>query len=88
MKRKRFTEEQIIKVLKRLDAGEKLKEVCREVGVVEQTIYNWRQKYGGMEVSEAKRLRELEQENSRLKRLVADLSLDNQMLKDVNSKKW
>lgn len=86
--KKRFTEEQIIKALKRLDAGEKPKDLCRELSVHEQTLYNWKSKFGGMEVSEAKRLKELEQENLRLKKLVADLSLDNQILKEVNSKKW
>ena len=86
--KKRFTEEQIIKALKRLEAGEKPKDLCRELSVHEQTLYNWKSKFGGMEVSEVKRLKELEQENLRLKKLVADLSLDNQILKEVNSKKW
>jgi putative transposase len=86
--KKRFTEEQIIKTLKRWEAGEKPKDLCRELSVHEQTLYNWKSKFGGMEVSEAKRLKELEQENLRLKKLVADLSLDNQILKEVNSKKW
>lgn len=86
--KKRFTEEQIIKALKRWDAGEKVKDLCRELSVHEQTLYNWKSKFGGMEISEAKRLKELEQENLRLKKLVADLSLDNQILKEVNSKKW
>jgi putative transposase len=88
MKGKRFNEEQIIKVLKEAEAGLPIAEVCRRHGVSEQSFYRWKAKYGGMEVSEAKRLRQLEEENSRLKKLVADLSLDNQMLKDVNSKKW
>ena len=88
MKRKRFTEEQIIKILKEVDAGAEARDVCRRVGVTEQSFYRWRRKYGGMDVSEAKRLRELEIENGRLKRMVADLLLDNQILKDVNSKKW
>ena len=86
--KKRFTEEQIIKTLKRWEAGEKPKDLCRELSVHEQTLYNWKSKFGGMEISEAKRLKELEQENLRLKKLVADLSLDNQILKEVNSKKW
>ena len=86
--KKRFTEEQIIKTLKRWESGEKPKDLCRELSVHEQTLYNWKSKFGGMEVSEAKRLKELEQENLRLKKLVADLSLDNQILKEVNSKKW
>lgn len=88
MKRKRFSEAQIIKALKEVDAGAQARDVCRRLGVTEQSFYRWRQKYGGLDVSEAKRLRELEAENSRLKRLVADLSLDNQILKDVNGKKW
>lgn len=88
MKRKRFTEEQIIKILKEVDAGGVARDVCRREGVTETTFYRWRQKYGGLEVNEAKRLRELEQENGRLKRIVADLVLDNQILRDVNSKKW
>jgi putative transposase len=88
MKRKRFTEEQIIKALKEVDAGGVAREVVRRMGITETTFYRWRQKYGGLEVNEAKRLRELEQENGRLKRMVADLMLDNQILRDVNSKKW
>lgn len=88
MKRKRFTEEQIITALKEVDGGGVARDVVRRMGITETTFYRWRQKYGGLEVNEAKRLRELEQENGRLKRMVADLMLDNQMLKDVNSKKW
>ena len=88
MKRKRFTEEQIIKALKEVDGGAEVRDVCRRMGVSEQSFYRWRRKYGGMDVSEAKRLRELEMENGRLKRMVADLMLDNQILRDVNSKKW
>jgi putative transposase len=88
MKRKRFTEEQIIAALKEVDAGAEARDVCRRLGVTEQSFYRWRRKYGGLEVNEAKRLRELELENGRLKRVVADLVLDNQMLRDVNSKKW
>jgi putative transposase len=88
MKRKRFTEEQIISALKEVDAGATARDVCRRLGVTEQSFYRWRQKYGGLEVSEAKRLRELVAENGRLKRIVAELLLDNQILKDVNSKKW
>lgn len=88
MQRKKFTEEQIVKVLKRLENGEKGKEVCRELGISEQTIYNWKAKYGGMTQNEVIELRTLKEENRRLKRLVADLSLDNQILKDVTSKKW
>jgi putative transposase len=88
MKGKRFSEEQIIKVLKEAEAGVAVAELCRRHGVSEQSLYRWKAKYGGMDVSEAKRLRKLEEENGRLKKLVADLSLDVQMLKDVNSKKW
>lgn len=88
MKRKRFTEEQIIKALKEVDGGAAARDVCRRLGVTEQSFYRWRQKYGGLEVNEARRLRELEAENGRLKRMVADVMLDNQILKDVNSKKW
>ncbi len=88
MKRKRFTEEQIIGILKEAEAGVPLADLCRKHGMSDASFYKWRQKFGGREVSEAKRLRELEDENRRLKSLVADLSLDNQMLKAVNSKKW
>ncbi len=88
MKKKRFTEEQIITALKEVDSGGVAREVVRRMGITETTFYRWRQKYGGLEVNEAKRLRELEQENGRLKRMVADLMLDNQILRDVNSKKW
>ena len=87
MKGKRFTEEQIIKVLKAAESGLPVEQVCRDFGVSNGSFYRWKAKFGGMDVSEARRLRELEEENRRLKRLVADLSLDNQMLKDVNSKK-
>jgi putative transposase len=86
--KKRFTEEQIIGLVKRLDAGEKPKDLGREQGVSEQTIYNWKRRYGGMEVSEMRRLRELEQENSRLKRLLANAIMDIDLLKAVNSKNW
>ena len=88
MKRKRFSEEQIISILKEAEAGAKASDLARKHGISEGTLYRWKSKYGGMEVSEAKRLKALEEENRRLKRLVADLSLDVQMLKDVNSKKW
>lgn len=88
MKRKRYTEEQIIAILKEHEAGAAAAELSRRHGVSEQSIYRWKAKYGGMEVSDAKRLRELEEENRRLKRMVADLSLDKQMLQDVVSKKW
>lgn len=88
MKGKRFTEEQIIKVLKQAETGVPTKELCRQHGISQGSFYKWKSKYGGMEVSDAKKLRGLEDENRRLKKLVADLSLDIQILKDVNSKKW
>jgi putative transposase len=88
MKAKRFTEEQIIGVLKEADAGAKVPELCRKHGVSAVTFYRWKAKFGGMEISDAKKLKALEHENARLKRMVADLSLDNQMLKDLNAKKW
>ena len=88
MKRKRHSEEQIIGFLKQHEAGMSVKDIIRQAGISEQTFYHWKNKFGGMEVSEAKRLRELEEENRRLKTMVADLMLDNKILKDVNSKKW
>ncbi len=88
MKRSRIKEEQIISILKEAEAGVKLPEIVRKHGICEQTFYRWRSKYGGMEVSEAARLRELEEENRKLKRLVADQALAILMLKEVNAKKW
>lgn len=88
MKRKRHTEEQIISILKEAESGLSTADIVRKHGISEQTFYRWKSKYGGMELSEAKRLKQLEEENRRLKRLVADQALDIQMLKDVNSKKW
>jgi putative transposase len=88
MKRKRFSETQIIGVLNEAESGVPVKELVRKHGISEQTYYRWKSKYGGMDVSDAKRLKELETENNRLKRMVADLMLDNQILKDVNSKNW
>ncbi len=86
--KQRFTEEQIVKVINRNDHGEKMKDLSRELGVSQHTLYAWKKKFKGLTVNEAKRMRSLEAENSRLKKLVADLSLDNAMLKDVNSRKW
>ena len=83
MKKGRFSEEQIIGVLKQHEAGRKVPELAREIGVSEATIYTWKSKYGGLEVNEARRLRELEEENRRLKTMVADLSLDKEALKGV-----
>ena len=88
MKRKRYSEEQIIGVLKQHEAGLPVKDLIRQAGVAEQTFYRWKSKYGGLEVSDAKRLRQLEDENRKLKTMVADLMLDNKILKDVNAKKW
>jgi putative transposase len=88
MKKSRFTEEQIIGILKEQEAGQRTSDVCRQHGIAESTFYKWKAKFGGMEVSEAKRLRSLEDENRRLKTLLADSHLDIAMLKDVASKKW
>lgn len=75
-------------VLNQFDKGVPIKELCRQHGIVQGTIYRWKAKYGGLQINDAKKLKALEVENSRLKRLVADLTLDNQILRDVNSKKW
>lgn len=88
MARHRFTEEQIIGILKKHEQGAKVSDLSREMNVSDATIYKWISKYGGMEVSDARRLRALEDENRRLKHLVADLTLDNQALKALNSKNF
>ena len=86
--RKNWNEEQIIGILKQVEVGRTVAEVCREHGVCESTYYKWKSKYGGLEVNEARRLKSLEEENARLKRLVADLTLDKMALKDALSKNW
>ena len=87
-RKSQFTEEQIIRALKEVDAGAKAPDVARKLGVTEQTFYRWKAKYGGLEVNEVKRLRQLEDENRRLKQIVADQTLDLQALKAVLAKKW
>jgi len=88
MKRSRFSEEQIITILREQEAGAKTADVCRKHGVSAATFYKWKAKYGGMEVSEARRLKALEDENAKLKRLLAEAMLDNAMLRDVAARKW
>ncbi len=88
MKKKRFTEEQIIAVLKESEAGASTKELCRKHGISEPTYYSWKAKYAGMTVSEARRLRELEAENAKLKKLLAEAELDKAALKDLLGRKW
>jgi putative transposase len=88
MKAKRFTEEQIIAVLLEAEAGAKTKELCRKYGISEPTFYNWKTKYAGMTVSDARRLKELEAENAKLKKLLAELELDKAALKDLLGRKW
>jgi len=87
MKTSKFTEEQIAFAMRQAETGTKVAEVCRKMGISEATFYNWKKKYGGLGVSELRRLKQLEEENRQLKKLVADLSLDKQMLQDVLSKK-
>ena len=88
MKRSKFTDEQILSIVKEGEAGRKVADLCRTHGITEQTYYRWKAKYGGMEISEARRLRELEAENGKLKRLLAEAHLDNAALKDVLGRKW
>jgi putative transposase len=87
MKRSKFTESQIIFALRQAETGVRVGEVCRKMGISEATFYNWKKKYGGLGVSELRRLRQLEEENTKLKQIVADLSLDKQMLQDILKKK-
>jgi putative transposase len=88
MKRKRFSEEQIIGILREADGGATAKEVCRRHGISEQTFYRWKAKYGGLEVSDAKRLKQLDEENRKLKKLLAESMLDNAALKELLAKNW
>lgn len=88
MKGKRYTEEQIIKILKEVEAGKTVTEVCREYNVAEATVYRWRNKYRGMDKRQLKRLKELEQENARLKKIVAQQALDMDAMKDLLGKEW
>ena len=88
MRRSRFSEEQIIAIMKEQEAGMATAEVCRRHGISPATFYKWKSKFGGMDVSEAKRLRALEDENAKLKKLLAETMLDNAMLKDLAGKKW
>ena len=87
MRKSKFTEHQILKIIKAVEGGRTVKDVCRENGVSEPTYYNWKSKYGGMEASDIKRLKDLEDENRRLKQMYAELSLDNRVLKDIIEKK-
>lgn len=87
MKKSRFTEAQIVSILKQVEGGRTAKDVCREHGISEATYYNWKAKYGGMEASDVRRLRDLEEENRRLKQMFADLSLENRALKEIIEKK-
>ncbi len=88
MKRSRFAEEQIVGILKEQETGQRTADVCRKHGISEGTFYKWKAKYGGLEVSDARRLKALEDENAKLKKLLAETMLDNAVLKDLNSKKW
>lgn len=88
MKKSKFTESQIIGILKEQEQGAKVSDLCRQHGISDATFYNWKSKYGGMNVDELRRLRDLEQENARLKKIIANQSLDIDIMKDVISKKW
>jgi putative transposase len=88
MKKSRFTETQIVKALKEYESGKSTEDLCRELGINKATFYNWKKKYGGMESNELKRLKELEEENRKLKAMYADLALDHKILKDVLTKKF
>jgi putative transposase len=88
MRKSRFSEEQIINILKSVESGQRVTDACRTHCISEQTYHRWKAKYGGLDVNEARRLKALEDENRRLKAAVADLTLDNRMLKDVLAKKW
>lgn len=87
MKKSRYTETQIVKILREVEAGRLVKEICRESGISDATYYNWKAKYGGMEASDVKRLKDLVEENRRLKQMYAELSLDHKILKDIVEKK-
>lgn len=86
--KKRFSEEQIIRILKEAEALGNVRDICRKQNITEQTFYRWRKKFGGLEISEAKKLKDLERENAELKKVVAELTLDNRMLREVASKNW
>ncbi len=88
MKKSKYTESQIVKAIKENEAGRSVEDICRELGIANGTFYNWRKKYGGMEVSQLKELKALQEENAKLKRMYAELALQNTMLKDVLGKKW
>ncbi len=88
MRKSRFSEEQIIGTLKRVERGQALADVCRETGISDATYYRWKAQYGGLEVNQLRRLRQLEDENRQLKQVVADLTLDNRALKDVTARNW
>lgn len=88
MKQSKFTESQIVSAIKEQESGQKVKDICRELGISEATFYNWKARYGGMEVSEVRRVKELEAELSQYKKMYAELSFDHQALKNVMAKKW